>query len=138
MKVPEEIGRRWIKTPDYGVFGTPAERVERGIAWLQQVVGPDWASKVELVDFDFGDPCRCVLGFTVDEDLVEERTGKAWPYRAAEGFTLGLSLAEELGEVDEPWSGRYVWADYHGFDGNPRHELAEEWRNRILEAQRGG
>ena len=42
---------------------TIPERVAAGAKWLDENVGLDWPTKVNLTKFDMVDPCRCVLGW---------------------------------------------------------------------------
>jgi hypothetical protein len=107
-------------------IGTPAERVARGVAWLDAIV-PEWWKKVELRQFDIEARCNCVLGqiFTDHSD----DTGFDW---AVQRYHLGEDDADGYNEIEAM-----------GFDFICRSEeevgaLQSEWFKSIAERQRGG
>lgn len=41
---------------------TPAERVARGAAWLDDLLGADWHTRIDLGRLELSDECNCILG----------------------------------------------------------------------------
>jgi hypothetical protein len=70
-----------------------AQRVQRGVRWLNTHY-PGWPRRITLKQFDFEDPCQCVVGFvcrTPERDafsVFHERHPRADAERL--GFDWGL------------------------------------------------
>lgn len=79
-----------------------AERVQRGVEWLDANGPADWHERVDLTDFDMSDGCRCVLGWTFADEAAKdyEVSGFAYAeYRFEEvmlnDFELGFDADED-------------------------------------------
>jgi hypothetical protein len=56
-------------------IGEPEDRVARGIKFLNATI-PDWHNKIELRDFNFWEPCNCVVGLVFRDQKTSDRS--AW------------------------------------------------------------
>ena len=89
---------------------TLRQRVERGAALLDKKRrSPAWRKRINLDEFDIGDPCNCVLG------------------QVYESFTDGLY---KLGIYGSEWLG--LGFDTYAVDFGP---LTRAWRKYLTEAQ---
>lgn len=116
-------------TQDFNNQEIIVNRVERGVSWLDAHV-PDWIDKVEVIELQMADPCRCILGQVFGDEADPEPYGYS-------GFDIGLDKAYETDPdgLDESATG---WAVDHGFDADIDWEysaLAEEWSG-VIEARR--
>lgn len=87
-------------------YGTAAERVARGAAWLDGEA-PGWRGRVDVATLDMDNPMLCVLGqvFAADGDTLTDngysRTArsddKAWSWPDEHGF---IGIADEDTDPD--------------------------------------
>lgn len=73
------------------------ERVQRGLAWLEEHHGPGWEDKIDMSIFDLGDLNNCVLGQVyADKADAEHQTGYEYAYKLVPGppATPGLNAAD--------------------------------------------
>ena len=100
---------------------TIPERVAAGAKWLDENVGLDWPTKVNLPKFDMVDPCRCVVGW-----VFKVESGPLT------GFRFGANKAMDAG---------YSVVDL-GFDirgGSEEYQLLQdEWTKVIKERTKDG
>lgn len=115
-------------------IGTPAERVARGVAWLDATV-PEWWAKVELLGFNINSPCNCVLG-----QVFEPEDGEGTGFIAAKlqhtELYDGLNLADGNVCSRDEWFGFDFYDTYE--DPDEPTKLQAEWTRVIAERQAGG
>lgn len=114
---------------------TPAERVARGVAFLDRTQ-PGWWDRINLLTFDIRRPCACVLGqvfapaddYGWEDEGWEQGCSLLW-HEAPPGYTQRRSLVEEHG------------FDRLNFDGDLKagdadyRALQAEWSRIIAERQ---
>lgn len=108
--------------------GTAAERVARGVEWLDSNV-PGWVDKVEINELNMGSSCRCVLGQVFGNDNEYEMTGYGYALATQNNLHpehLGFDFSpEDVVEIEESRNPRPLYGLYA--------PLQQEWERVIAE-----
>lgn len=104
------------------------ERMNRGIEWLDDTV-PDWADKIDLDNFVFFYPDKCVLGqvFAGEAQVYELSDSRESDFGSDSWNQTGYGMVCNLFGTQ--------WAVDHGFGGANAAIFRELWLGVIKERQ---